>query len=104
MVKNKLRPIPGPGQYKEDNSKVENGYISKDAKECGFIGDAEYSGAVSPGTKYNPSYVGIDIDKQYARMHKAKISRMDKIVKDPTKPSPGDYDSITAFNKTHLSV
>jgi hypothetical protein len=25
---------------------------------------------------------------------------MDKILKDPAKPAPGDYNTIDAFNKT----
>ena len=32
--------------------------------------------------------------------YRSKISRMDKIQKDPTKPSPGDYNTVDAFRKT----
>lgn len=42
----------------------------------------------------------VEPDQQYAHIHKSKISRIDKIVKDLTKPSPGDYNTIEAFNKT----
>ena len=42
----------------------------------------------------------IDPDVKYPHIHKSKLSRMDKIVKDPNKPSPGVYNTIEAFNKT----
>ncbi len=37
---------------------------------------------------------------KYAHIHKSKFQRTDKIKKDPTKPAPGDYNTIDSFNKT----
>ncbi len=37
-------------------------------------------------------------------MVKSKISRMDKIIKDKSKPGPGDYDAPGAFAKTQTRV
>ena len=37
---------------------------------------------------------------RYARIHKTKNDRNDKLKKDPNKPAPGDYNTLEAFNKT----
>lgn len=37
---------------------------------------------------------------KFARMHKSRFSRMDKIAKNHAKPAPGDYNTVDAFNKT----
>ena len=42
----------------------------------------------------------VDPDKREIKFYKSKQSRMDRIQKDPAKPSPGDYNTIDAFNKT----
>ena len=42
----------------------------------------------------------VDPDKKEAKFYKSIVSRMDRIQKDPTKPSPGDYNTTDAFNKT----
>jgi hypothetical protein len=34
---------------------------------------------------------------KYARIKPSKVSRMDKLTKDPNKPAPGDYNTIDAF-------
>jgi len=42
----------------------------------------------------------VEPDKRYVHFYKSKVSRMDKIQKDPTKPSPGEYNTVDAFHKT----
>ncbi len=43
---------------------------------------------------------GVEADTKYVHFRKSKISRMDKIQKDPAKPSPGDYNIVDSFTKT----
>tara|TARA_B110001450_G_C17619253_1_gene480502 strand:+ start:1106 stop:1426 length:321 start_codon:yes stop_codon:yes gene_type:complete len=54
------------------------------------------------------SYKIPDANEKMARMwkesEKSTDKRIDKIVKDKTKPAPGDYDCSKAFRQTRNSV
>lgn len=93
--------------------KTEKPRADKTEKVCAFIEEAKYRGISTPAHKYEPVFVRfgeinylqnvVDPEQRYARIHKSKHSRGEKITKDPNKPAPGDYNTIDAFNKTQTT-
>ena len=80
----KLYESPGPGAYKHSKGiggirKDDKGTIGKTDKVCAFIEEAKFRGVETPAPKYDPSFVRIDPDLKYARMHKSKHDRMEKV-------------------------
>eukprot|EP00347_Sterkiella_histriomuscorum_P004088 403361797 len=95
---------PGPGAYKHFDGFKKNKHdkvnVALRDKFCEFIEEAKFVGTETPAPKYDLNYTRIDSDLKYARIKPSKVSRMDKIQKDPKKPAPGDYNTIDAYNKT----
>ena len=76
--------------------------VSTSEKSCAHIEAAKWHGQQTGfGFKYNVSYKIPDANEKMARMwkesEKSTDKRIDKIVKDKTKPAPGDYDCSKAF-------
>ena len=77
-------------------------------KFCGFIETANWYSAQTPFANFDKngaiSYRQVDkspkIAKIWAASPNSKDSRMEKIVKDKSKPAPGDYGHEKAFRKT----
>lgn len=110
------RNVPGP-IYKSPRGvgdktiTKENG--SRDAKTCAFIDQAQWIGEKTPTTKLTLNYGRIEHSPRTPRMFKEftmetptpamqATSRMTKILKEKSKPSPGEYNDPDSFKKTQL--
>ena len=111
MIENKKRPKPAPGAYKfkeyvgkeggPTSSKTTNSCAEK---ICGFIEEAKWQSHQAPGTKYQKSFKIPDKNPKQAVMwkenEKSKDRRLDKIVRDKSKPAPGEYNTYDAWKKS----
>lgn len=106
ILEEQRRPKPSPNDYFKDPPKKKkiNFFIGKEDKTSPVFLEAQAQALSSPGSKYNPTFKGVDANQRSFSIVKTKHSRMDKVVKDPSKPGPGDYDSVGAFNKTQTVI
>lgn len=105
----KKRPKPAPTSYNHKEYIGKNIPKGKDAqaeKMCGFIEEAKWKGLQTAKINYTSNYSVVDINSRPAKIfkenEKSMDKRLDKIVKDKTKPAMGDYDTHTAWRKTQL--
>lgn len=106
----KLLEYPGPGMYQHDDGFAKKrggstygsgkGNGGHAEKVCEFIEEAKFMGTETPAPKYDVNYTRVDADLKYARIKPSKVSRMDKIEKNPNKPAPGDYNMEESYSKT----
>jgi hypothetical protein len=104
MIEGKKRPMPAPTSYKHKEYIGTNIYpkVLKDVgseKMCGFIEQAKWQGVQTAKINHTPNYAVVDVNSRPVKMwkesetqEKSTDKRLDKIVKDKTKPGPGDYD------------
>jgi len=73
---------------------------------CGFIEEAKWHGLQTAKINHTSNYSVLDTYnrpvKIWKESEKSTDKRIDKIVKDKTKPAEGDYDTKTAWKKTQL--
>ena len=77
-------------------------------KNCEFVDEAKWQAGVAPGHKYDKKYNIPDPKPKIALMwkqnDKSNDKRIDKITKDKSKPTPGEYEDLAAFKKTIVGV
>lgn len=84
-----------------------NSKSSQSDKICGFIESAKWHGQQTGfGHKHNIKYTIPDKHEKAAKIwkqnEKSTDRRIDRIVKDKTKPAPGEYNTEQAWRKTKL--
>jgi hypothetical protein len=94
LIEGKKRPMPAPTSYKHKEYIGQNISRVKDStseKMCGFIEQAKWQGIQTAKVNHNASYSVVDVSarpvKIWKESEKSIDKRLDKIVKDKTKPA-----------------
>ena len=73
---------------------------------CGFIEEAKWHGLQTAKINHTSAYTVLDVNSRPAKIwkesEKTTDKRLEKIVKDKTKPAQGDYNTDSAWRKTQL--
>ena len=79
---------------------------STSEKICGFIEQAKWQGVQTAKINHTSKYDIVDVNPRPAKIwkpnEKSTDSRLAKIVRDKSKPAPGDYNTTDAWRKTQL--